>query len=139
MTSNEDQTFSVILNSLRIDNGVCSVSYDSRLHAAAQGHAEDMASNGYFSHDADGDDDDGVDTNLVGDRVTAQGYDWINVGENIGGGGEYGTEQQMLNGWEGSTTGHFEVMTSPVFEEFGLGVAGSGNDIRWVLVLATED
>ncbi|MEN9010904.1 MAG: CAP domain-containing protein [Yoonia sp.] len=38
----------MILNSLRIDNGVGSVSYDRRLDAAAQGHAEDMASNGYF-------------------------------------------------------------------------------------------
>ncbi len=138
VTSNEDQSFKVILNNLRMENGAGGVTYDSRLDAAAQVHADDMVDRGYFAHDADGDDNDGVDTNMVWDRVEAQGYDAAMVGENIGGGGQMATEQDMLDGWEDSPA-HFNMMTTAGLEEFGLAVAGEGNDIRWVLVMATEN
>ena len=133
--TNQDQSFGTILNNLRIGNGAATVTYDARLDAAAQGHADDMVANGYFTHDADGNDNDGVDTNVVGDRVTAQGYNWVAVGENLA--GRQQTEESALTAWENSPD-HDAMMNATTLSEFGLGVAGSGNDKRWVLVMATE-
>lgn len=134
-TTNNDQSFKTILNNVRIGNGKNAVTYDSRLDAAAQAHADDMVANGYFAHDADGNDSDGTNTNMVGDRVTAQGYDWIAVGENLGGGQQ--SEAQVLSDWQGSTA-HNDMMNAGTLEEFGIAVAGTGNGTRWVLVMATE-
>lgn len=130
-----DASFGQMLNAVRASNGAEPVTYDSRLDAAAQGHADDMVANGYFAHDADGDDNDGTVTNMVGDRVTAQGYNWTAVGENLAGGQQ--TEDAALTAWENSPQ-HDAMMNATTLEEFGLGVSGSGSGIRWVLVMGTE-
>jgi len=64
---NEDHTFGRILNNVRIGNGASAVTYDSRLDAAAQGHADDMVDRGYFAHNSPEGDD-------VRDRILEQGY-----------------------------------------------------------------
>lgn len=135
VVTERDQSFKTILNNVRIGNGKKAVTYDSRLDAAAQAHADDMVTRGYFAHDADGNDKDGKETNMVGDRVTAQGYDWIAVGENLGGGQQ--TEAQVLSDWEDSPS-HNTMMNAGTLEQFGIAVAGTGNGTRWVLVMATE-
>jgi len=73
---NEDQTFGRILNNVRIGNGASAVTYDSRLDAAAQGHADDMVDRGYFAHNSPEGDD-------VRDRILEQGYIPIAYGENL--------------------------------------------------------
>lgn len=135
VTLENDATFGQMLNAVRARNGVAPVTYDSRLDAAAQVHADDMVNRGYFAHDADGNDRDGVETNMVGDRVTAQGYNWTAVGENLAGGQR--TESAALTAWENSPA-HDRMMNAPTLEEFGVAVAGSGNGTRWVLVMGTE-
>lgn len=127
-TTNEDQSFERILNNVRIGNGKDAVTYDSRLDAAAQAHADDMVANGYFAHTSQNGDE-------VGDRVTAQGYQWIAVGENLAGGQQ--SEAAALAAWQNSAP-HNEMMNAGTLEEFGIGVAGTGNGTRWVLVMATE-
>jgi uncharacterized protein YkwD len=127
-TSNRDQSFATILNNMRIGNGSNAVRYDSRLDAAAQGHADDMVANGYFSHTSQNGDE-------VYDRIVAEGYNPIAYGENIAGGQQ--SEQDALDAWENSRP-HNTMMNAGSLEEFGLGVAGSGGDVRWVLILATE-
>jgi len=54
------------LNNVRIGNGASAVTYDSRLDAAAQGHADDMVDRGYFAHNSPEGDD-------VRDRILEQG------------------------------------------------------------------
>lgn len=123
-----DASFGTLLNSVRIENGAGVVTFDSRLNAAAQRHADDMLENQYFSHtDLDG--------GGVGQRVAAEGYNFRRVGENIAAG--YQTEESVLDGWVNSP-GHQANNIDPRYEEFGLGYAVDGRDTRWVLVLGTE-
>ena len=50
--------------------------WDDRLAAAARMHSEEMARNGFFSHD-------GADGSTPADRVSAAGIRWLSTGENI--------------------------------------------------------
>lgn len=127
-TDNTDQSFGRILNNVRIGNGASAVTYDSRLDAAAQVHADDMVNRDYFSHNSPEGDD-------VYDRIVAQGYQPIAWGENIA--GRQTSEQAALEAWQNSPD-HDRMMNAQSLEEFGLGVSGTGSDTRWVLVMATE-
>ena len=121
-------TFRSMLNGVRASAGAGAVSYDDRLGRAAQGHANDMLANNYFSHT-------GLNGSSPGDRVTAQGYRWRTYGENIARGQQ--DEAAVLNAWQNSS-GHRRNNENPAFEDFGLAKAGSGSNKYWVLVLATE-
>lgn len=125
---NEDQTFGRILNNVRIGNGAEAVTYDSRLDAAAQGHADDMVDRGYFNHNSP----EGED---VHDRILDEGYVPIAWGENLAQGQQ--SQTGAMTGWENSPA-HDAMMNATTLEEFGLGMAGSGRNTTWVLVMATE-
>lgn len=120
--------FAGMLNSVRSNAGSAPVSYDARLGRAAQGHANDMLSNNFFSHT-------GSNGSSVGDRVTAAGYQWRTVGENIARGQE--DEAAVLQAWVNSP-GHQRNNVNPNFEDFALAKAGSGSQQYWVLVFASE-
>ena len=124
----DNLSFGGLLNNVRTANNAAPVTYDSRLGSAAQLHANDMLANNYNSHT-------GLDGSSAGDRITAAGYKWRTYGENIAWG--YRDQAGVLQGWVKSP-GHQQNNINPKFEEFGLGKAGSGNDTKWVLVLATE-
>ncbi len=126
VASNDD--FTNMLNGVRAGSGADPVSYDARLGAAAQTHANDMLANSFLSHT-------GSNGSSVGSRVMAQGYTYSVVGENIARG--YADEAAVLNGWVNSTD-HQANNVNPSFEDFGLARAGLGRDQYWVLVLATE-
>lgn len=128
VTSDRDQSFGTILNNVRIGNGAQAVTYDRRLDAAAQAHADDMVDRGYFSHTSPEDDD-------VEDRIISQGYTPVAWGENLAGGQQ--SEADALQAWENSPS-HDAMMNADSLQEFGLGVSGSGRGTRWVLVMATE-
>lgn len=123
-----DANFSQLLNGLRVDRGLGRVSYDSRLNAAAQLHAEDMAINNYFSHTSQ-------DGRTALDRIMAQGYVPNAYGENIAGGQQ--SDQEVLTAWVNSPK-HNEILNGEVFDDFALGVAGSGSRTRWVLLMGRE-
>jgi len=120
----DDASFEKLINGVRRKAGADPVSYNGKLNRAAQNHAKDMLKHDYFSHTS-------RDGRSLSDRVTATGYKWRKVGENIGMGQT--SEKEVLTGWVGSP-GHQKNNIDPDFEEFGLGRAGSGADTRWVLV-----
>lgn len=122
------RTFDSMLNDVRSANGAGAVTYDARLGRAAEGHANDMLRNNFFSHT-------GSDGSSVGDRVTAQGYRWRTVGENIARGQR--DEADVLRAWVNSP-GHQRNNVNPNFEDFALAKAGTGSRQYWVLVLAAE-
>ena len=127
-TTPVDTSFRGMLNDVRASNGAGPLSYDARLGAAAQGHADDMLANNYFSHT-------GLNGSSPGDRITATGYVWRTYGENIAKGQT--SEEQVLQGWTNSP-GHHANNINPAFEDYALAKAGSGSNTYWVLVLATE-
>ena len=123
-----DASFGTLINGVRATNGVGALAYNAQLDQAAQGHAEDMLANGYFSHT-------GQNGSTVGTRVAATGYVATAVGENIARGQT--SEQQVLNDWVGSPL-HQANNVNAVFNEFGLGQSGSGSNAHWVLVFGAQ-
>lgn len=111
------------LNSARSGPGLNPLSYNAKLAAAAQVHADDMSTNGFFSHD-------GSDGSKFFERIAAQGYNYAWAAENIAVG--YTTEAAVFTAWMNSP-GHRANMLSAEPTEFGLAWA-DGN--YWVLELA---
>lgn len=119
-----DPTATRALNDLRAKHGKAAVTYSPALERAAQVHADDMARRGFFSHK-------GSNGSAVSDRVSAQGYKWCFVAENIAK-GQRGLDQ-VMRGWT-TSKGHFKNMVHRSAGGFGL-ARGQGN--IWVMVLAS--
>ena len=69
---------------------VAPVAWNDLLFSAAARHSTDMAANNYFSHT-------GLDGRSMSQRVTAEGYAWSWVGENIAAG--QSSVSAVMNGW----------------------------------------
>lgn len=126
--SARDADFSGLLNGIRRQDGKGSVSFNAQLNRAAQGHADDMVVQGYFSHTS-------LDGRTVGDRIRATGYKPKTWGENIAQG--YSTNAAVMDAWQNSPP-HNRLLLLDTVDEFGLGVAGNGANSRWVLVMAAD-
>lgn len=115
-----------LTNLERANAGLPALSLNSLLNQAAQGHAQTMANTGTFSHVIDG----------LGpaDRITATGYVWSAVGENIAYG--YGTPESVMLGWMNSA-GHKANILGSQYTQMGVGYAlnASGRPY-WVQVFA---
>ena len=104
------------------------VAWQTQLTTAAYGHSRDMADNDYFSHT-------GLNGSTLGTRVTATGYGWSALGENIAAGQP--DVVAVIAAWMGSD-GHCANMMNPRFTEFGLACARSDTSryrIYWTLDL----
>lgn len=101
----------------------------AQLTRAAYDHSRDMADNNYFSHTS-------RDGRTLGTRVTAAGYSWSGVGENIAAG--YGSVQQTVDAWMASD-GHCANLMNAGFTQYGLACArndASTYRTYWTLDLA---
>lgn len=104
--------------------------WNPQLAAAASRHAGAMARTRLFDHT-------GIDGTTVRERVTATGYRWQSIGENLAAG--HPTLEDALVGWLESRA-HCEALIDPRFTEFGLArtVSSSPSDAYgtyWTLVL----
>lgn len=108
-------------NALRAEAGQAPLAVSGVLTRAAEGHARDMAQNGFFSHT-------GSDGSGVGDRARAAGYRFCFIAENIASG--QSSMDGALSAWMGSAD-HRRNILSEGAREFALARAG---DI-WVMVL----
>jgi uncharacterized protein YkwD len=88
---------------------VAPLRWNNQLEAAAVRHANDMASNGHFDHI-------GTDNSEFDDRISATGYKWMEIGENIAFG--YDMISTTIQGWINSTS-HCKQMMSPKVDELG--------------------
>jgi uncharacterized protein YkwD len=92
------------------------LTWNTLLTQAAERHSQDMVAKNFFAHT-------GSDGSTLGDRVTATGYVWSNLGENIAAG--YSGIDKVMSGWMASD-GHCANLMDPAFTEVGLVcVAGS--------------
>ena len=104
-------------NAQRVGNGVSSLSLNAKLDAAAQAKAEDMAARNYWSHNT-------PEGNPPWGFVTAQGYAYQKLGENLATG--FSDEQATINGWMASPP-HRENLLDPAYKEVGFGYANNPN------------
>lgn len=100
-----------LTNQYRQQNGLQPLTYNAQLGTAAQTHTRNMALQDFFSHT-------GLDGSQSWDRVTATGYTWSRVTENIGAG--YRTAQEVVQGWMNSS-GHRANILDPNVNQIGLG------------------
>lgn len=127
-----------LTNQARADNGLPPLTANPLLMAAAQKHADAMAANAFFDH-----------TNpktgaQPSDRVTAEGYRWSVVAENIAAGDV--TPADVVAGWLKSP-GHRANILNKDVREIGVGYVFKPNDTfpgptgyghYWVQVFATS-
>lgn len=107
------------------------LTYNAALETAAQGHAADMAAKNYFSHTSQ-------DGRTFSQRVTAAGYTWTRVAENIAAGQT--TPESVVAGWLQSA-GHCANIMNPALKELGVGyayTAGSTYGHYWVQDFGTR-
>lgn len=116
-TGNEayESTLLDLINEARANQGLPAYSLSSHLRSAARSHSADMACNDYLSHT-------GSDGSSVGERVSAEGYDWSWVGENIfaTSSSSSSAPQQAFDWWMNST-GHKANILNVNFTEIGIG------------------
>lgn len=101
----------------------------SKLSTAALNHSKDMANKNFFSHT-------GSNGSTVGKRVTAAGFSWSYVAENIAAG--YSTTSQVMSGWLGSS-GHCANIMTKKATRVGVGYAYNANSTYkhyWTMVVA---
>lgn len=122
------------INVERVREGVGILAYDEALAEVAAGHSTDMAKENYFAHE----DEDGCTSSC---RVTAAGYKWRWVGENLfllRSSHRYTVEEAaaiIVAGWMGSD-GHRKNVLSKNFTHQGLGVVVNGNALYATEVFA---
>jgi uncharacterized protein YkwD len=95
------------------------LTWNAQLTQAAVVHSDDMVAGNFFSHT-------GSNGSTVGDRVTAAGYAWRGVGENIAAG--QGSVAVVVDGWMKSD-GHCANLMNPAFRDIGVAcIAGSASN-----------
>jgi uncharacterized protein YkwD len=106
------------------------LAWNNRLTEAAAVHSNDMVTANFFDHTGSG-------GSTAGSRVTAAGYNWRTVGENIAAG--YPTVNAVVDGWIGSE-GHCANLLNAAFTEVGLacvtGTAANPYGTYWTMDLA---
>jgi uncharacterized protein YkwD len=122
------------INDERKNEGLNTLAYNELLATVAASHSTDMAKNNYFDHE----DEDGCDSSC---RVTAAGYKWRMVGENLfllkreAHFTPEGASAIVVAGWMGSE-GHRKNMFEEDFTEEGIGVVILGDALYVTEVLA---
>lgn len=108
------------------------LSPNAELRAAARAYAAYLAEHGTFSHTADG--------RQAGDRVTASGYTWCQVAENLAlhvdsrGFEPRALAEKSVEGWINSPT-HRANLVAPNMTDIGVGVAKApGRDPKFISV-----
>jgi uncharacterized protein YkwD len=98
-----------LINQQRRSRGLPALRENSRLNRSAQGWTNVMVRHRYFSHGAD-----------FARRISAVGFNWSNVGENIATG--YRTPAAVVAAWMAST-GHCQNILNPSYRFVGTGVS----------------
>ena len=109
-----------LINKQRHSRGLPGLRENSRLNRSAQGWTNVMVTHRDFSHGAD-----------FAARISAVGFDWSNVGENIATG--YATPVAVVKAWMASK-GHCQNILNPQYRYVGTGV--SDNSISGYSTLA---
>jgi len=109
--SDSDAELLRLTNAERSKYGLSALTLNSQLGTAAQNHAVDMAQNSYFSHT-------GLNGSTPATRVTAAGYQYNYVGENIAAGNA--TPAETIAQWMNSE-GHRANILNVNYTEIGFG------------------
>ncbi len=99
---------------------------NDKLTAAAQRHAQDMATSRRMSHT-------GSDGSTMRSRIDTTQYTWSTIGENVAMGQP--TAAAVMTAWMNSP-GHRQNILNPAFTEMGVGYATNAGRAYWTQVFA---
>jgi uncharacterized protein YkwD/stress response protein SCP2 len=117
-----------LTNEQRGRHGLVPLVFEHRLAAAAQLHTDHMVARDFFAHDS-------PDGQTVADRVTAAGYRYSIVAENIAAGQR--TPAEVVDGWMHSP-GHRAKILNPDVRQIGVGLNHQGRlGTVWTQVFGT--
>jgi uncharacterized protein YkwD len=105
------------------------LSWNALLTQAAEAHSQDMAANDFFAHNS-------LDGRTFDQRITASGYNWSRVAENIAAGQT--SVDEVMAGWMASEGHCVNIMNASLTEIGMVCVAGpASNDYRtyWAMDL----
>jgi uncharacterized protein YkwD len=116
------------VNVERVKRDLPPVSSDELLQRSAQRKTDEMLTYDYFAHDSP------ITGNSVDDLVTAAGYDYVQVGENLAR-GNFEDDKALVQAWMDSP-GHRANILSEDFTEIGVAVTRGDYDGRqtWMAV-----
>jgi len=95
------------------------LTWNALLTQAAEGHSQDMVANNFFAHDS-------FDGRTFDQRITATGYNWTLVAENIAAGQT--TIDQVMAGWMASEGHCVNIMNAAIAEIGVVCVSGSSSN-----------
>jgi len=98
-----------LINEQRTEHGLPRLAPSTKLDRSAQGWTDSMVDSDEFTHGA-----------AFMDRISATGFDWTTVGENIATG--YETPSSVVRAWMNSP-GHCANILDPAYREVGTGVS----------------
>ena len=116
------------LNARRRQAGLQALRPAGKLTTAANKHACWMADTGNFSHTGRG-------GSSEADRVTAEGYDYRFVAENLAAGNA--TPKQVVDGWMGSAAHRPNVLARQA-RQVGIGLATGNGMIYWAMLVGRQ-
>jgi uncharacterized protein YkwD len=130
--SNFQSTTLALVNQYRAAGASCgshgsfaptaALGWNALLAQAAEGHSQDMVANDFFAHDS-------LDGRTFDQRISATGYRWSRVAENIAAGQV--TINEVMAGWMASE-GHCANIMNPDLTEIGMVcVAGTPPTTRY--------
>jgi uncharacterized protein YkwD len=102
--------------------------WDDRLAAVARAHSEEMARNGYFSHEA-------ADGASPAERISSAGILWTRVGENIASCQTIGQAESTFMDEPKFEQNHRWNILNPAFTHVGVGIARGSDGMLYI----TED
>ena len=91
------------------------LAWNALLTQAATGHSTDMALQNYFSHTS-------LDGRTLAERVTATGYSWSSLAENLAAG--HASVASAVDGWMASD-GHCSALMHPQLVDVGVACIAS--------------
>lgn len=124
--SNFQTDLMTLINQARATSRTCgstsypaaaAVAWNSKLFDAAAVHSADMANQNYFSHTS-------LDGRTFDQRITAAGYSWSTIGENIAAGQT--SVASVMAGWMASA-GHCSNIMNGNFTEVGVACVASNS------------
>lgn len=118
--------FGKTYNAFRASQGLGPLQENAILTRAAQAHAQDMETRGYFSHKSVG----GPNGNDLRARITSAGCGLRAVAENIAQGQR--SELEVFAAWRDSP-GHRASLLGRAYTDYGLGRVGN----TWVMTLSS--
>ncbi|GAB9471938.1 hypothetical protein Gpo141_00009133 [Globisporangium polare] len=101
------------VNAERAAVGLAALCANKKLQTAAQLHSQDQATNNFMGHT-------GSNGSTMAQRITAQGFQWTNIGENVAAGQV--DVAAVMKAWMGSS-GHKANILSTKYTFFGTGYA----------------